>query len=174
MSLWEIPKEYPALSDHELIPLRWDEIDVGLSQQNTGRATGWDIQGLIDDKDQLQKAHQQWIAKSHDRPLLLSSCTCLELDQEVKWIENTLTAILDTYSKIMRVTSYSKRWWNKEVAEARKIWAKEKKTWGQTTSDREKLKQSRNKFYRVGRKAKKECLQNFLEGEEENQDQTKI
>ncbi len=67
----------------------------------------------------------------------------------------------------MRVTSYSKRWWNKEVAQACKEWAKEKRLWGQITPNREKLKQARNAFYRFVRKAKRECWQNFLEGTEE-------
>ena len=174
LTLWEIPEEYPALSDHELILLRWEDIDVGLSQSNLSKATGWDIQGLIDNKDQLSKAQKEWVIQSQKRPILQSSCNRLALDQEVEWIENTLTDILNTYSKIMRVTSYSKRWWNEEVAQARKTWAKEKKTWGQVTPNREKLKQARNMFYRLVRKAKRECWQNFLEGEEETLDPAKI
>ncbi len=85
-------------------------------------------------------------------------------------------AILDTYSKIIRVKSYSKRWWNKELAEVRKIWAKKKKTWGQTKPDIENLKQSQNKkkFYSVKHKAQRECWQNFLEDEKKSQDPTKI
>lgn len=130
MTLWEIPEEHPALSDHELILLRWEDADIGLSQPKMGRATGWDIQGLIDDKDQFQKAHQEWNMQSQRRPILQRSCSCAELDQEVAWMETTLTTILDTYSKVMRVTSYSKRCWNREVEEARKIWAKGKKEMG--------------------------------------------
>lgn len=32
---------------------------MSLLQPNTGRATGWDIQGLIEDKDQLNKAQEE-------------------------------------------------------------------------------------------------------------------
>lgn len=67
----------------------------------------------------------------------------------------------------MRVTPYSKRWWNKDVARACKVWAREKKLWEKITSDREKPKQARNAFYRIVRKAKKECWQNFLKSIEE-------
>ncbi len=59
LTLWEIPEEYPALSDHELILLRWEDINHDLSQSNTARATRWDIQGLVSDKDQLSKAHEE-------------------------------------------------------------------------------------------------------------------
>ncbi len=102
------------------------------------------------------------------------SCSRAELDQKVAWIETTLTTILNTYSKVMRVTPYSKRWWNSDVAEARKIWAKEKKKWGHTSPDRERLKKARNAFYRLIRKTKRECWQNFLEGEEETLEPGKI
>ena len=34
-----------------------------------------------------------------------------------------LTKILNTHSEVMRVTGFSKRWWNKDIAEIRKIWA---------------------------------------------------
>ena len=135
-----------------------------------GRATGWDIQGLIDDKDQFQKPHQELNMQSQGRPILQGFCSRAELDQEVAWIETTLTTILDTYSKVMRVTSYSKRWWSREVAEAQKIWAKVKKKWGHTSPNIEKLKKAQNAFYHLIHKVKRECWQNFLEGKEETLD----
>lgn len=55
--LWEIPEEYPSLSDHELILLGWDDVE----QQNQpslskGTATGWSIQKLLEDETLVQKA----------------------------------------------------------------------------------------------------------------------
>ncbi len=94
------------------------------------RATGWDIQSLVSDKDQLNKAQEEWLIQSHGRLILDQKYTQLNLDQEVGWIEDTLIELLNKHSKVMRVTSYSERWWNKEVAQARKEWAKEKKLWG--------------------------------------------
>ncbi len=121
LTLWEIPEEYPLLSDHELILLHWEDCDIGVPQQNTSRAIGWDIQGLVRDTDQLSKARDKWVTKSHEWPILDQRCNRVTLDQEVGWIKDTLTDLLNKYSKIMRVTSYSKRWWNKEVAHARKV-----------------------------------------------------
>lgn len=66
-----------------------------------GGATGWNIQCLIDNKDQLQNTHQEWNTQSQGRPILGYSYTRVELDQEVACIETTLTTILDTYSKVM-------------------------------------------------------------------------
>lgn len=121
LTLWEIPEEYLALSDRELILSRWKDIDVSLSQPNTGRATGWDIQGLIEDKNQLDKAKKEWVTQSSQQVILDRTCNRSTLDMEVQWIEDTLTDLLNKYNKIMRVTPYSKRWWNKNVAQARKV-----------------------------------------------------
>ena len=127
LTLWEIPEEYPALSDHELILLRWEDIDMGLSQPNTGKATGWDIRGLIENKDQLSKARKEWVTQSQERPILDNACDRFTLDQEVGWIENIQTDLMNNNGRIIQVTSHSKRWWNKELTQNRKLWAKEKK-----------------------------------------------
>lgn len=55
-------------------------------------------------------------------------------------MKTMLTTILNTYSKVIQVTLYVKKWWNREIAEAQKIWAKERKKWGHTSLDRERLK----------------------------------
>ena len=136
------------------------------ASQNCGEIIGWDIQGLMKDEKSLQAAQREWMRHTQNRSILNDSCTCQELDKEVKWIEALLTQIINTHSKSMRVTPFSKRWWNKEVAEARKIWAREKKLWGKISPNRKKLKQARNAFYHIVRRVKRECWQNFLLGEE--------
>lgn len=82
---------------------------------------------LINDESSLQAAQLKWMKHTQNRLMLDNSCTRQELDEEVEWVETLLTHILNTHSKSMRVTLFSKRWWNKEVAKARKIWAREKK-----------------------------------------------
>lgn len=57
MTLWEIPEEYPSLSDHELILLRWENISYTLPDKEVAAPTGWDIQGLIDSPEKLQLAY---------------------------------------------------------------------------------------------------------------------
>lgn len=127
LTLWKIQKEYPSLSDYELIVLRWEDVDYNSVSQKCGKITGWDIQGLINDESSLQAAQLKWMKHTQNRLMSDNSCTRQELDEEVEWVETLLTHILNTHSKSMRVTLFSKRWWNKEVAKARKIWAREKK-----------------------------------------------
>ena len=41
LTLWEIPEEYPSLSDHELILLRWDDRNNNPSEKEVAEPTGW-------------------------------------------------------------------------------------------------------------------------------------
>ena len=52
---WCIPgRSYSSMSDHELIVVSWPDLAEESAAFDNGRATGWDIQGLIDDKDKLE------------------------------------------------------------------------------------------------------------------------
>ena len=91
-------------------------------------------------------------------------CTKQELDKEIEWFEEKLTKLLNKYTKITQITSYSKRWWNKEVAEARSTWAKDKRRLGKDEDLKEELKQAQNQYFWTIKKAKRECWQRFLQG----------
>lgn len=52
------------------------------------------------------------------RPTLDNLCIQQKLNKEVKWVATILTDILNANNKSMRVTFFSKRWWNEEVAKA--------------------------------------------------------
>ncbi len=174
LTLWEFPEEYPVLSDHELINFCWEHIDLNSSKFGIGRITGWDIQNFIENKDQLKMAKAEWKLQTQVQPILQNLCRKEDLDQEVEWIESTLNEILNKNCKLVRVRSYFKRWLNKEVETACRSWAKEKRAWGKIIPDRENFKQAQNPFYRIVRKAKRECWQKFQEGEEEISDPSNV
>ena len=78
------------------------------------------------------------MSRSKSRKLVDQISNQKELDEEVDWIEKNLAEVLNAYAKIFRVTFFSKRWWNKEVAIARKTWAREKRKWGTVTPNKAK------------------------------------
>ncbi len=100
---------------------------------------------------------------SKGQAYLSLSCTQEDLDKEVEWFESRLTELLNSYIKITRITAHSKRWWNEEVAEARKTWAKNKKRLRRNEDLKEELKQACNLYYKTIRKAKWTCWQEFLQ-----------
>lgn len=79
--------------------------------------------------------------------------------------------LLDKHAKITRISVCSKKWWNKEVAEARQYWAKNKRMLAGDDSRKQEFGQARNLYYRTIRNAKRLSWQNFLRGKEEDSQQ---
>lgn len=124
---WEILEEYPFLSDYELIVIEWEDFEDHRSDQSLGVFSGWNIQKLFEDKDSLQAAQEDWEKSSMDLSYLNSSSTKENPDKAVDQFENKRTRFLNTYAKVLRITAYSKRWWNEEEAQARRTWAQDKR-----------------------------------------------
>lgn len=80
--------------------------------------SGWIIKNLLEDDKLLQAAQSEWKKFIGDQQILDLLCTKPELNKEVEWFERKLTELLNNHAKITQITSYSKQWWNKEVAEA--------------------------------------------------------
>ncbi len=166
VQVWEIPEENPSLSDHEPILLEWEDIK---GQENPQSAMkGWNIENLLQDEKLLNAGHEDWKMASQGRNYLTTSSTKEDLDKEVEWFESRLIGLLDNHAKITRGCAYFKRWWNEDVAEARKSWAKSKRKFGRDEISKNGLKQPWNFYYRTIRKAKRLSWQNFLQGGEEN------
>lgn len=109
LSLWEIPQDYPSLSDHELIVLRWKDIGYHLSRSEDGTPARSDIAGLFSAPDKLESAQKDWTSHSHTRTILDTTSSIKNLDDEVDWFEKTLLLVLDAHAKVLRVTSFSKQ-----------------------------------------------------------------
>ena len=70
MTLREISKDYPSLSDHELILLRWKDISYDLPNKKDAIPTGWDIHGLTKSPDNLESARINRISQSKRQKLV--------------------------------------------------------------------------------------------------------
>ncbi len=126
---------------------------------------GWSIKNLLENDKLLQPAQSEWKWTGGDQQHLDLLCTKQELDKEVEWFEKKLTELLNNRAKITQITSYSKRWWNKEVAEVISTWAKDKRRLGGNEDLKEEFKKARNRYFRTIKKAKRDCWQKFLEEE---------
>lgn len=110
------------------------------------------IKNLLKDNKLLQTAKNRWNKIGQDQKYLGLLCIKEELEKEVGQFEKKLTDFLNTHAKITQITAYSKQWWNDEVVEARKIWAKNGKRLGKN-EDHKQEREKRNfglvKSYRV-------------------------
>ena len=116
---------------------------------------------LKQDPETLEKAKEKYLFRTIYRPLINYNSQKEDLEYEAAWLEETLTKTLDKHAKPIRITAYSKRWWNSEVKEARFHYAKAKRTY-KLNRNKKEVKQTRNSFYKILRKAKRICWQNFL------------
>lgn len=58
--MWEIPEDYPSLSDHELILIKLEEIEIEDSEKRQAIVSGLSIQKLLEDEKLLQAAKEEW------------------------------------------------------------------------------------------------------------------
>ena len=130
----------------------------------SAEVTGWQIQALQADSQALEEAQEMWQAEAERRELLNDACSSADVEEQAIWVQETLTAVLDRYAKPVRVTPRSKRWWNRDVKEAREAYCQARRAWqGQhiATTD---LREARNDYYRTIRRAKRTCWETFLAG----------
>lgn len=167
---WLIEEEYSTPSDHELIVFEW--LDLTLNQLKTcekSEITGWNIDKLQKDENQLELAYSHWKDISKNRPLIDNLSNKEDLENEALWIENMLTETLNLHAKPLRITAYSKRWWNSIIKEARFKYSQTRRKFKSSFNNssrliRNKLKSARNNYYYIVRKEKRKCWQNFLQG----------
>ncbi len=81
--LWEIPEDYPSLSDHELILLRWEDLNHDLPNKDPATPAGSDIQGLTKPSEDLELASADWKSQSKSRKLLDQTSNQKHLNEEV-------------------------------------------------------------------------------------------
>ena len=166
LDLWVIDEDDPTPSDHALILLKWADINdtcITYKGKQKGEITGWNINMLKQDPEALEKAKEEYLSRAIYRPLINHNNRQEDLENEAAWLEEILTKTLDKHAKPIRITAHSKRWWNPEVKEARFHYAKARRVY-KLNGNKEEVKQARNSFYKILRKAKRICWQNFLQG----------
>ena len=145
--------------------MEWENIDTQGQEKSQAAISSWSIKNLLRDEKLLKAAEDDWKRLNGDRQPLNPHCTKLEFDKEAGWFQEKLTELLNNHAKITKITSYSKRWWNKEVSEARLTWARDKRRLGRSEDLREEFKQAQYQYFRTIKKAKRVCWQKFLQEE---------
>ena len=76
-----------------------------------------------------------------------------ELDRAAQWTQETLTSILNTWAKPVRISARLKRWWTLEVKEARGLYSRARHH-ALGTQDYSQVKAACNNYYIEVRKVK--------------------
>jgi hypothetical protein len=123
---WAVERDNPTPSDHEFIVLKWADLNK-TPVTNTKEITGWDINRFNQDSEALKKAKEYWHHLALNRLRINYNNSENHFNNEATWIEDTLTKILNQYTKTLQIIPYSKRWWTAAVKKARTQYANVKK-----------------------------------------------
>ena len=80
------------------------------------------------------------------------------------WIQETLTATLNQYAKLVQVSPRSKHWWNQEVKEACTAYSHARQAWQMQATPTAELQEVQNHYYQTIRRSKRACWETFLTG----------
>ena len=84
LQIWKIPEEYLLLSDHELILLEWEDLEIRGQEKYQLATKEWSIKNLLQDKKFWLAAKEDWEKVSGEQKYLTSDCTKEDLDKEME------------------------------------------------------------------------------------------
>ena len=163
LNSWIIEEKYFTSSDHELIVFEWLYLELNQLKSRSQEITGWNIQKLEKDEKQLNQAYSYWQEISKNQPLIDEFSMEEDLEDEANWIEKSLTKTLDLFVKPIRITAFSKRWWNSTVKETRSTYSQMRRKYKLNLEKlssrilRNKFKKTRNEYYYAVRREKRKC-----------------
>jgi hypothetical protein len=159
----EIATDLATTSDHAIVcaHLRWDE---GEGVKVSRKVTGWDIDGLKseEEKKNYEKAQKDWKDKSSERTVLTEESSGEDLQKEAEWIQWNFANHLNRCCKKVKVCARSKRWWNEEIAENRRILGSLKRARRRGEATQQQVRKQRSNVRRIIRQSKTKMWQEFL------------
>lgn len=161
---WDIDEDRATPSDHAVIVFSWKPLYSRPVEQETGATTNWDIDKLRADERRLEKARDHWKELSGNRRHVSFESCCEEVEDESRWVQDSLTTILDKHAPPKPLRPGSKRWWTDEIKQERKKFSMSKRALKMEELSFEEYRQIRNGYYRHVRRAKREAWERFLEG----------
>jgi hypothetical protein len=109
LDTWAIEEDLPTPSDHELIIFEFSDLTKTPKSTQKGEITGWKIDDLTSDPEALEKAELAWNLLTENRDIINYNSSKIEIEEEAIWLETSLTQVLNTHAKPLRITPYSKR-----------------------------------------------------------------
>lgn len=165
---WTIDLDCATTSDLELITFDLEKIDktVG-SQGKSTEITGWAIKETT--IEQEGTGHQAWKEKS-EKICYVNGNSRENLDDEVKWISEILTTVLNQYARKVRICALSKRWWSQEINLTRSNLKRTRQQFQRQQVSTEEHKVMRNAYHGKIKQTSDQCFEKWIQGEDERYD----
>jgi len=92
-----------------------------------------------------------------------------ELQEEAEWIQRNYVNHLNTHLKEVRVCARSKRWWNQEIVENRRILGNLKRSRKKGETFQQHVKKARSILRKIIQHSNTKILQEFLQSATKDQ-----
>jgi hypothetical protein len=145
-------------SDHKMIEIEWG---FQSSKETSQKFTGWNIDGM--QEEDLKQAKEWWKRWSGERRTLSDESTIEELEEEATVIRETLTEVLNQKAKKTRICARSKRWWNQDIAETRRILGYIKRLFKKRETNHASVKEARKVVKKAINSSKKDTWNTFVQ-----------
>jgi hypothetical protein len=124
--------------------------------------TGWQIENMEEEERKEAEKYYKELEKER-RNLDEEECTTKDIEDEAKWLEETLTKVLDKFAPVSRVCSKWKPWWNEHVREARKVAGRVRRQQRKGITTEEEAKKRDKELYRTIRRSKRRMWNGWLQ-----------
>lgn len=115
LNTWDNHEELSTPPDHQVVVCDLQNLYEMVGGMGTSqKVIKWSIKTLS--KDDRKKAAAAWHSTAAGRLRMRENSEEEDIEQEVDWIEATLTATLDSHTTVLRVTALSKQWWTIKAA----------------------------------------------------------
>jgi ribonuclease HI len=120
-------------------------------------------------EEDLKQAKEWWKAWSGKRDTLSDKSTVKQLEDEATAIRETLTELLNQKAKKTRVCARSKRWWNQDIADKRKVLGAMKRMMRRGETNHASVKEARKVMKSAINGSKKDSWNTFVQEAEGEQ-----
>lgn len=161
---WEIDENLATASDHEVIVFSWPPFVATKDKEGSSTTPNWNIDRLCADEQAVKAAGEHCRELSDRRRPIDTEAGDAELEDEARWLQNSLRAVLDKHVAGRPPRPRSKRWWADDIKNERRLLGRARCDHNQNRISFDEYRRVRNDYYRHIRQAKRLSWKRFLEG----------
>jgi hypothetical protein len=109
LARWEIDENLATASDHEIIVFSWPPLVAAKDKEESTTTPNWNIDRLCADEQTVKAAGEHWRELSDRRGPIDTEATEAELEDEARWLQDSLRAVLDKHAPGRSPSARSKR-----------------------------------------------------------------
>jgi len=164
LARWEIDENLATASDHEIIVFLWPPLVAAKDKEEITTTPNWNIDRLCADEQAVKAAGEHWSELSDRRRPIDTEASEAELEDEARWLQDSLRALLDKHAPGRSPSARSKRWWTDDIKKERRLLGRARSDHNHNRISFDEYRRVRNDYYRYIRQAKRLAWERFLEG----------